>query len=379
MDFQLTEDQKLLQRTVEQFTKQDSTLERMRGLREDPVGWDQAMWRRMGELGWLSIPFPESIGGFGGSFVEASLVLERLAGTLVPEPYVPSVVLGGLALRQAGNEEQQRRFLTPMIEGKTSLALAYLEPNGRYGLDSQTTRADRTANGFRLSGKKVWVLNGHAADHLIVSATVDGCTGLFVLDRSMNGVVTDPAKMVDGRRAAVIRFDNVEVDESRLLGAPEAGSSVMSRVLDYGVAAAVAEGTGIVQTVLQMTVEYLKERKQFGVPIGSFQALQHRAVDMFVEVELCKSMMCLAAVRADDPADGVRARDLSAAKVQLAWGGEFVVRQSIQLFGGVGITDEYDVGLFFKRMIALNALFGDEEEHVSRFAQSPEFASFLDA
>ena len=377
MDFTLTEDQKLLQRTVEQFAKQHSSLERMRRLREDPVGWEKATWRRMGELGWLSVPFPEAIGGFGGSFVEVSLVLEQLAVTLVPEPYIASVVLGGLAVLHAGDEEQQRRFLAPMIEGQTSLALAYLEPDRRYSLDARSTAASRSRGGYRLTGEKIWVLNGHAADHLVVSADVDGQTALFVVEREAKGVETTVAKTIDGRRAAAVRFDDVAIDERCRLSASSNVASVLARVLDYAVAAAVAEGAGIVKTVLSMTVEYLKEREQFDVPIGSFQVLQHRAVDMFIEAELCKSMMCLAAVRADDPEDARRTPDLSAAKVQLAWGGDFVVRQAIQLFGGVGITDEYDIGLFFKRMTALNALFGDEAHHVERFTRSPKFEAVL--
>ena len=217
MDFQLTEDQKMLARTVEQFTKQDSPLERMRRLRDDPVGWEPSTWQRMGELGWLSVPFPESVGGFGGSFVEVAVVVERLATTLVPEPYVPSVILGGLTLLRAGDEEQHRRFLKPMIEGRTSLALAYAEAQSRYGLTPQLTTATKTTAGFTLSGDKVWVLNGHAADHLIVSATTERGVGLFVVDRDTRGLQVTPVRTMDGRWAAFVRLDEVEVDKSRIL------------------------------------------------------------------------------------------------------------------------------------------------------------------
>ncbi len=372
MDFELSEDQKLLADTVGQFTKQEATIERSRSLWNGDVGWDPQTWRKMGELGWLSVPFPESVGGFGGSFVEVALVLERLAGTLVPEPYLASVVLGGLSVLRGGTPDQRSRFLTPMIEGQTSLALAYAEPGSRHDPRAIQTRATATGASFVLSGEKAWVLNGHAADHLIVSARIDDGIGLFVIDRESDNLKVQRLHTIDGRPAAHIRLDGVEVAADRHLSAAD-GAEVLDRVLDYGAAAACAEGAGVTEAVLRMTVGYLKERQQFGVPIGSFQALQHRCVDMFIEAQLCKSMMYLAAVRADEDDTSHRALDISAAKVQLDWGGQYVTRQAIQLYGGVGITEEYDVGLYFKRMGALAALFGDEARHVERFASHPGF------
>jgi alkylation response protein AidB-like acyl-CoA dehydrogenase len=329
----------------------------------------------MGELGWLGVPFAESVGGFGGSFVECAIVLENLATTLVPEPYLASVVLGGMTLARAGNAAQHDAYLTPMIEGETTLGLAYSEAQSRYDVNSVETRAtpDRSS-GYKLSGEKVWVLNGHHADHLIVSANAPGGVTLFVVPREAEGVNVTVAKTIDGQKAAFIKLDGVRVSDDARLGEEGSGAAVLDRTMDYAAAAAVAEGVGIATTMLHMTVDYLGTREQFGVKIGSFQALQHRAVDMYAETELLRSISMASTVRADEDDPSVRGGDISAAKYQLATGGIWVAQQSLQLHGGIGVTDEHDIGLYFKRMYALNALFGDQEHHVARFASDAAFA-----
>ena len=369
MDFQLTEDQKMLAKTVADFAKQSSPVARFRKLRDDERGFEPSVWKQMGDLGWLGVPFPEATGGFGGSFVDVALVLEKLGTTLVPEPYVSSVVLGGMAILHGGDAKQHERFLTPMIEGKTTLSLAYAERHARYDVTDVRTGARKEGSGYRLEGEKVWVLDGHAADHHVVSARLDGELALFVVDRDAKGLTTTPVKLLDGHRGAFLRLDGVAVDADRLLAAAD-GASVLDRVLDGAAVAACAEGMGIVSTMLQMSVDYLKEREQFGVKIGTFQALQHRAVDMFVEAEVLRSLLIEASVRAgtDDPEAKAA---VSAAKVQLATGGKFVSQQAIQLHGGIGITDEHDIGLYFKRMEALNRSFGDEAHHLRRYAALP--------
>jgi alkylation response protein AidB-like acyl-CoA dehydrogenase len=381
MNFDLTEDQKMLVQTAASFVKKTSPVERLRRLRDDERGWEPAVWRQMGDLGWLGIPFPDELGGFGGRFIDAALVIEQLGATLVPEPYIPSVVLGGMAVLRAGDDAQRRRWLEPLIAGETSLALAWAERDGRYDPASVATRAERDGAGWRLSGEKVFVQNGHAADHLVVSARTGGAprerdgVSLFVVERGAPGVALQPVKTIDGQRAAMLRLDGVAVGAEHALGPEGGAAAVLEGVLDLGAAAACAEGVGIAQAVLDMTVEYLKTREQFGVKIGVFQALQHRAVDMFVEVELCRSMGIMAGIRADDPDPVARQRAVSAAKAQLSAGGRFVVRQAIQLHGGIGCTDEHDVGLYFKRMEALAHLYGDEEAHVARFASLPSFSA----
>lgn len=384
MNFDLTDDQKMLVETAAGFAKKQSPVTRARKLRGDPVGWEPAVWRQMGELGWLGVMFPDDVGGFGGRFGDAALVIEQLGTTLVPEPYLPSVVLGGGAIERAGTAAQRARWLAPMIAGETSLALGFAEAGARFAPTSVTTRATRDGTGWRLSGGKRWVLNGHAADQLVVSARTgggdeeaDGIT-LFVIDRpaTARGVRIQPVATMDGRRAAMIDLDGVSVPADAALGGDagvDRGGDVLARVLDLGAAAAVSEGVGIASAVLTMTVAYLKTREQFGKKIGAFQALQHRAVDMFVHVELLRSMAILGAIQADADDALARAEAVSAAKVQLANSGRWVVRQGIQLHGGIGCTDEHDVGLYFKRMHVLAALFGDEEHHLTRFASLPGF------
>jgi len=380
MDFELSDDRKMILESVATFVKKELPIERMRKMRADETGFSRDVYRQMGELGWLGIHLPESAGGFGGSFVDAAIILEQFGTTLVSEPYTASSVLGGKALALAANDEQQQRWLAPMIAGETVLSLAYAEQAGRYNARNVSTRAERSRGGYRLTGEKRWVLAGHAADQLIVSARTAGDQGdddglsLFVVDKDDPGLARKSVKTMDGRHAAMVSLD-VEVAEDRLLGAAGAAGPILERVLDYAAAAACAEGYGILRTVLAMTVDYLKTREQFGVTIGSFQVLQHRAVDMFIETELAKSMSIMASIKVDDADPQARMRAVSAAKAHLATSGKKVTQQSIQLHGGIGVTDEHDVGLYFKRMHVLNALFGDEQHHVARFAAQPGFAA----
>jgi alkylation response protein AidB-like acyl-CoA dehydrogenase len=369
MNFDLSEDQRMLVDAALAFTRKQSPVARMRKLRDDPIGWSREVWRQIGELGWLGLPFPESLGGVGRGFVDLALVLEQLGTTLVPEPIVPSIV-AGLAVLAAGDTAQQRAWIMPMVEGKSSLALAWAETDGRYDPAQVATRAERTAAGYRLTGHKRFVLDGHAAAHLVVSARDPDAVSLFVVDPAAPGVRVRPVGTVDGRRAALVDLD-VEVAADRRL--PGDGLAALTRALDVGAAAACAEGVGIMRAVLAMTTEYLRTREQFGVKIGTFQVLQHRAVDMFIETELAYSAAIAAAIRIDDDDPAERTAAVTAAKVQLNESGRYVTQQAIQLHGGIGITDEHDVGLYFKRMLALNAMFGDAEHHVARFASRPEF------
>lgn len=376
MDFSLNQDQKMIQETAASFVKKDSPVERARALRDDAKGWEPAVWQQMGELGWLGLPLPESAGGFGGSMIDASILLEQFGTTLVPEPYLPSVILGGRAVRHAGTESQQAELLGPMIEGRTSLALAWAERQGRYDVFDVASVAEKRGHGYALRGEKVWVLNGHAADELIVSARTAGDrrsaegVSLFRVRADAKGLTRHTVPMMDGRRAAIVQLDGAE---GELLGEEGAAASTLELVLDEGAAAACAEGLGVISRVLWMTVEYLRTRKQFGVPIGVFQALQHRAVDMFVQVELCKGTSILANARVEGASDEERRRAVSAALVQLAQGGFFVVAQGTQLHGGIGVTDEHDISLYFKRLRALIGSFGDEQHHLGRFMTLPSF------
>lgn len=379
MNFELTEEQTMIVDAVRRFVDNDSPVTRFRSLRDTEVCWDPKVWKAMGDYGWLAVAFPEDQGGYGGCFVDIALVLEQLGRGLVPEPYIASVVLAGGLLSRLGNSEQTRTFLTPMLEGRESLALAYGEKNGRYEPAYCETKAEKTASGYTISGEKVWVLNGHAADRIVVVARTSGGSGdpsglsLFVVDADAPGLTRTRVRGMDGQASAVVRLDNVDVGEDRLLGTAGSALPHLEWALDRGAAAACAEAQGGLKTLLDLTVDYLKQRKQFGKPIGAFQALQHRAADMFAEVELCRGMMILAAIQADAEDDQERKSSISAAKVQLQQGGWYVQENAVQLFGGIAITDEQDVGLYFKRIRVLQGLFGDADWHLGRYQSLPGF------
>jgi alkylation response protein AidB-like acyl-CoA dehydrogenase len=379
MEFDLSEEQQMLVDTVAQFVKNDSNTERFRKLRGTARGWDPQMWERMGEMGWLGVPFPEQHGGFGGRFLDLALILEQLGRGLVPEPVIASVVLAGGLLSRLGNAEQRASFLVPMIEGRTSLAFAYAERQSRYDLADCLTTAERNGEGWVLRGQKVWALNGHAADQIVVLARSAGGQNeraglsLFVVDANAPGLSRTAVNGMDGQRTGLVELDGVQVGADGLLGAEDEALSDVEWAIDRGAAAACAEGQGLVQELFERTVAYLKQRKQFDVPIGSFQALQHRAADMFAETELCRGTMIVAAIQADSEDPEERAAEISAAKLQLSDGGWFVQENAIQLHGGIGITDEQDEGLFFKRLRVLQGLFGDADFHVDRFQQLERF------
>ncbi len=372
MDFQLTDEQKLLRESVRVFTKQRSPVTRFRKLRDDGGGWEADTWKSMGELGWLSLPMPESLGGFGGSMVDVAILLEAFGTTLVPEPYIPSIVLAGTALLAAGTPAQHARWLQPTIDGTSSLALAYAERDHRYDPLPHATTAERTPAGVKLRGRKEFVLHGQHAPTIVVSAVYEGAPALFVVERGMPGVTITPVRTIDGLGAAVVELDATVPEDHRLVGGD--ATAALELALDAAATATVAEGLGVCLATLEMTRQHLRTREQFGVPIGTFQALQHRAVDMFVEVELVRSVAMLAAIRMSSDDVDERRKAVSAAKAQFAVSGRFVTQQAIQLHGGIGITDEHDVGLYLKRMHALGLLFGDEEHHVRRFASLPGFA-----
>lgn len=379
MNFDLTEEQQMIVDQAAKFVSNESPVERFRRLRETDRGWEPEMWAKMAEQGWLAIAVPEEQGGFGGTFLDMALILEQLGRGLVPEPVVASAVLAGGILSDIGTEAQREAFLAPMIEGSTSLAFAYAEAQSRYALSDCKTTATKDGDGWKISGEKVWVLNGHAADQIVVAARTGGGQfddeglSLFVVDGEAAGLERIRVPQMDGQRSAILRLDDVAVGADRLLGREGEARAMIELAVDRGAAAACAEGFGCVQELFERTVAYLKEREQFGVPIGSFQALQHKVVDMYAELELCRSANILASVQVDlDDAD-VRKAEISAAKMQLTESGWFVQENAIQLFGGIGVTDEQDEGLYFKRLRVLQGLFGDADWHVSRFQSLKAF------
>lgn len=378
MNFDLSEDQKMIVRSVADYVKKELPLERMRKMREDETGFSRQVWQQMGELGWLGLSLPAEVGGMGGTFVDASLVLETFGGSLVSEPFTESAVVAARAITALATAEQQEALLGPMIMGQAVLSLAWLEEGQRYDVARVQTKAEKSGGGYKLSGAKRWVLAGNAADTILVSARTGGDVdaregvSLFAVPGDHPALRRKAVKTMDGRRAAMITLDG-EVGADTLLGDEGAAVPALEAALDAGAAAACAEGYGIMKASLDMTVEYLKTREQFGAKIGVFQALQHRAVDMFVQTELSKSTSILAAIKVDDDDAAERQRAVSVAKARLAVAGKFVTQQATQLHGGIGVTDEHDIGLYFKRLQVLSSLYGDESFHVNRFAHLPSF------
>jgi pimeloyl-CoA dehydrogenase small subunit len=375
MDFDFTEEQRLLDETVRRLVKDEYDIPKRRSYLAAPEGFSRALWERYAELGLLGLPFAESEGGFGGSAVETMIVMESFGRGLVVEPYLASIVLGGGLIALAGSDAQRRAILPQVAAGKRLLAFAHGERQARYGLSDVETTAKKDGAGWVLEGRKGVVLNGDSTGTLIVSARTGGSSrerqglALFLVDAKAKGVVIRGYPTVDGLRAAEITLERVAVAGDAVLGTPGAAYPVIERVVDRAIAALAAEAVGIMETLNAVTLDYLKTRKQFGVPIGSFQALQHRMADMVIEHEQSKSMAVLAALSADLDDAAERRRVISAAKVQIGKSGRFVGQQAIQLHGGIGMTDEYAAGHYFKRLTMIDQTFGDADHHLDRFAE----------
>jgi alkylation response protein AidB-like acyl-CoA dehydrogenase len=370
MDFAFTEEQRLLADSVAKFVEKEYPFETRRKLAASERGWDERHWRRFAELGWLGVPFGEAEGGFGGGAIEASIILEGFAKGLVVEPYLPTVVLGGGLLAAGGRRDELRA----LIAGDLQLALAYAERQSRYRLDDVETRARREGGGFVLDGHKSVAFNAETADFLIVAARTaggrverDGIT-LFVVPKGAKGVVLRPYRTVDGLRAADVQIDTVAVGPDAVLGEVDWGLPLLEAAIDRGMAAVAAEATGIMTHLLWTTRDYLKTRVQFGVPLASFQVLQHRMADMFVMVEQARSMAYLAAAKAAAREPAERARAASAAKAWIGRAGRKLGQEAIQMHGGMGMTDELPVGHYFKRLTMIDTLFGDAAFHRRRYA-----------
>lgn len=372
MDFALSEEQQLLKDSVERFVREEYEFEKRRRLAKSEEGFSRANWKQIAELGWLGAGLPEEFGGIGGGAVERMIVMEQIGRGLVLEPYFATVVLGGGLLLEAGSEEQKRILLPKLAAGELMLAFAHAERQARFDLQDVATKAEKSGKGWRLSGEKAVVLHAAAADKLIVSARVAGerrdrdGIGLFVVDKGARGLTRRDYPTVDGLRASEVALDGVEAEAT--LGGPGQGLPVVERVVEQAVAALCAEAVGAMQVLHDDTNEYLKTRVQFGRPIGQFQVLQHRMVDMFMEVEQSRSMMLLATLKLDEQDARERARAASAAKVQIGRSGRFVGQQSIQLHGGMGMTEELRVGHYFKRLAMIDLSFGDVDWHLKRFA-----------
>ena len=375
MDFDLTEEQRLLRDSVERLLADHYGFDKRRSYLAQPEGWSRGLWAQYAELGLLGLPFPEDYGGFGGGPIEVMLVMEAFGRVLALEPYLATVVLGGTAMRLAGSEEQKASMLPQIAEGELILAFAHGERQSRYDLTDVLTTAKPKGSGWVLDGAKSVVLHGDSAQRLILSARnsgerddPDGIT-LFLVNAASNGVARRAYPMRDGTRAAEISLSGVEVGEQDVLGEVGAGFPVIERVVEAGIAATAAEAVGAMETMQAMTLEYLKTRTQFGRPIGQNQALQHRATEMLMELERGRSMAMLAAMMVEEPDPAERAHNITMAKVGVGQASKFVSQNAIQLHGGIGMTEEYAVGHYFRRCMVIEHTFGDTAHHLSRLAE----------
>ena len=383
MDFDLSEEQQLLKDSVTRLLSDRYDFESRKRFQTMPEGFSPKLWQDFAELGILGVAFAEEDGGFGGGPVETMIIMEAFGKALVIEPYLASVVLAGGLIRHAGTPEQRARLVPGIADGSVRFAFAHSERQSGHDLADIKTSVRRDGGDFILDGEKGLVLHGDTADMLIVSARFaggqrdKGGIGLFIVDANAAGISRRGYPTQDGMRAAEISFDNVRVPAADTLGEPGAAYPTIERVIDEAIAALSAEAVGVMQEALDMTVEYLKTRKQFGVAIGSFQVLQHRASDMVVELEQARSMAMLASMMAADNNPEERRKAVSAAKVQIGRSGRFIGQQAVQMHGGIGMTMEYKLGHLFKRLTMIDLLFGNADHHLDLFAAGEGFVGAL--
>jgi pimeloyl-CoA dehydrogenase small subunit len=378
MDFNYTQEQQLLKDSVEKFLDKNYSFQTRREVIAARQGMSPQVWEGFASLGLLGLPIPPEYDGFGGGAVDTMIVMEALGRNLVVEPYLSTVVLGASAIVLGGTEAQRRVLLPSIVDGSMKLAFAHGEPRSRHSLSQVETTAWQEGGFWVINGRKSVVLHGAVADLLIVSARTSGegsdphGISLFFVNPSEPGVSGRDYPIYDGMRAVEAEFSDVHVNTDSLIGVLDQAYPLIELVVDRGIAALCAEAVGCMGALNAATLEYLKTRQQFGVPIGRFQVLQHRMVDMLIHYEQAKSMACLAAVKVD-AADAVeRRRAVSAAKELIGRTGRFIGQQAIQLHGGMGMTDELNVGHYFKRLTAIDTTFGDSDHHLSRFAAAVE-------
>jgi len=379
MDFAFTEEQTLLRNSVQRYLADNYKYEDWRKFTRSDAGRDPKHWAQFAELGLFAAALPEEHGGLGGGALETMVVMEEFGRALVVEPYVPTVVIGGGALKYGGSDAQKAEWLPKIAAGETIMAFAFAEPTGRYNLADLTTTAKKQGGNYVLSGQKAVVIGAPWADQLVVTARTAGGrrdekgVSVFLVAKKTKGVSLRDYPTMDGSRASEITFENVEVQADRLIGEADGGLALVERVTDEAIAGTCAEATGAMKVLVDATVEYSKTRKQFGVPIGKFQVLQHRMVDMFVNYEQALSMTLMVTLKLDE-SEAERKRAASAAKVQIGNSGRFEGQGAVQVHGGMGMTDELNVGHYFKRLTMIDTLYGSVDHHLKRYAMLDEAA-----
>ncbi|HEX6634146.1 MAG TPA: acyl-CoA dehydrogenase [Usitatibacter sp.] len=376
MKFDYSEEQRLVAESVRRFVAQDYGFEARKRIVASPEGWSREVWTTLAEIGLLGLPFPAELGGFGGRAVDLMSVMEAFGDALLVEPYLSTVALGGRLVARGASDAMRSEIVPAIVEGRLAMAFAHSEDGARYDPAHVATRAARKGGGYAIEGVKRVALHAPCADRLVVSARTSGDVAdaaglsLFVVDARAPGVSMTAYRTLDGMRAADVRFESVTVGAGALVGEEGAGLALVEEAVDYATALACAEAVGAIKYACDATLEYLKTRRQFGVPIGAFQALQHRMVDMVIGYEQARSMASLACARVDTEEDPrARARIVSAAKIKIADAARQVSQESVQLHGGMGMTEELKVSHTFRRLTMIARQFGDADHHLERFAR----------
>ena len=372
MNFELSEEQKMIQQSVERFVQENYDLtNRVKISSEDP-GYSQEYWTAMAELGWLGLAFSEEEGGFGGNQIDTLVLMEQFGKGLVLEPFLANIVLGGGAIKRGGSPAIKESILPNLIEGNLQVTLAYAEEQSRFDIEDVATAAREDGSNFIINGKKSMVLNAESADKIVVVTRTSGSQvdedgiSLFLVDATSKGIERENFPTVDGLRASEITFTDVEVPSNNLIGEKDKGFSILQAVVNDAILALSAEAVGAMEVLYKDTVEYTQQREQFDHPLSDFQVLQHRMVDMFMEYEQCKSLLLRATMETvQDPI--LAQRTVHALKHLIGKSGIFVGESAVQLHGGMGVTEELRIGHFFKRLLVIDAQFGNSDFHLDKF------------
>lgn len=375
MDFSFSEEQQLIQDSINKFIQNDYDFETRMAISRRDIGYSKENWELFAELGWLAIPFTEEQGGLGGSAIDLMVVMEEFGKGILVEPFIPTVIIGGGLLSELGNEEQQA-LIDEVVAGNLQLAFAHAEPGSRYRLNYVSTVASKSGDNYIINGEKSVVLNESADKFLVLARTYGGPAdenglSIFIVDANSDGVTRTGFQTIDGQRGAEIRLEDVNVPASAMLGKEGEAFEAVQKVMNRAILAVCSEAVGAMEVLLERTVEYSKTRKQFGVTLSTFQALQHRMADMFIQHQQARSIVLMAALEMDKSDDLTSvSKAISAAKAFIGKSSRHIGQEAIQIHGGIGVTEELDVGHFVKRVTVIEQLFGNTDYHTSRFAHA---------
>ena len=373
MDFSLSEEQQLLKDSITQFVDKDYQFDiRQKNVSSD-LGYSSEFWKTFADLGWLGMPFSEEDGGYNGGPTDLMVIMESLGRGLVVEPYIPNVVLAGGLISRLGSSEQKSNLLPKIISGENQMSVAFSEPQSRFNLSDVITSAKKDGDNYILDGYKSVVMNGPSSNLIIIVARTSGKQleekglTLFLLDPSLEGVSLRNYSNVDGSKASEVTLESVTVSSSTMLGKEGEAYNSLEEVIDLATLAISAEAIGIMEKMNEITLEYTKTREQFGETLSSFQALQHRMVDTFMAYEQTKSLLLMCAAKLTDKTEDA-SKSVSALKYQVGIAAKHVGEEAVQLHGGMGVTDETNIGHYFKRLTTIRAIFGNTDYHLKRYS-----------